>query len=191
MPVVAYGHPALKKVAEEIPPDYPELEAFIRDMWETMYVSDGVGLAAPQVNRPVRLFVIDANPYAEKYPEVKGFKKVFINAKIYEESGEEWIFNEGCLSFPGLREDIVRKPVIRIRYFDEQFKPYDEEYNGILARIIQHEYDHIEGILMVDRISPLKKVLLKRKLSEITRGDVDVHYKMIFPGAKRGVRRRT
>jgi len=191
MPVVAYGHAVLKKVAEEISPDYPELEAFIRDMWETMYVSDGVGLAAPQVNRSVRLFVIDAGPYAEKYPEVKGFKKVFINAKIYEESGEEWIFNEGCLSFPGLREDILRKPVIRIRYVDEHFKPCDEEYNGILARIIQHEYDHIEGMLMVDRISPLKKVLLKRRLSEITRGDIDVHYKMIFPGAKRGVRRRT
>jgi peptide deformylase len=186
MPVVAYGHPVLKKVAAEISPDYPDLKKFVEDMWETMYISDGVGLAAPQVNRSIRLFVIDASPFLEKHPETKGFKQVFINAKIYEEEGEEWSFNEGCLSFPGLREDIMRKPVIRIRYVDENFQPHDERYDGIVARVVQHEYDHTEGITMVDRISPLKKILLKGRLADITKGNVEVHYKMIFPALKKG-----
>jgi len=186
LPVVAYGHPVLKKVAAPIPPDYPDLQQFITDMWDTMYVSDGVGLAAPQVNRSIRLFVIDANPFAEKNPETEGFRQVFINAEIYEEEGEEWSFNEGCLSFPGLREDIIRKPVIRIRFMDENFQPRDERYDGLIARVIQHEYDHIQGITMFDRLSPLKKILLKGRLSDISKGNIEVHYKMIFPGIKKG-----
>ncbi len=185
LPVVAYGHPVLKKVAAEIGRDYPGLAQFIEDMWETMYQSDGVGLAAPQVNKSIRLFVIDTSPFAETYPEAKDFKRVFINAQIYDESGDEWSFNEGCLSFPGLREDIFRKPVIRIRYVDDMFRPHDEQYSGIMARVIQHEYDHIEGITMVDRISPLKKILLRRRLQDISSGQVEVHYKMIFPVVKK------
>ncbi len=186
LPVVAYGHPVLKKVAADIPRDYPDLDLFIRDLWETMYESDGVGLAAPQVNRSIRLFVIDASPFAEKHPEAAGFKKAFLNAKIYSEEGEEWAFNEGCLSFPGLREDIFRKPVIRIRYLDEQFAEHDERYDGVVARVIQHEYDHIEGVVMVDRIPSLKKILLQRRLSDISRGNVDVGYRMLFPLMKKG-----
>jgi len=186
LPIVAYPHPVLKRVAEEIGPEYPDLENFLSDMWETMYHADGVGLAAPQVNRSVRLFVIDATALSEhKHPEAAGFKKVFINAKIYLEEGEEWIHNEGCLSFPGLHEDIQRKPVIHIRYLDDKFQEHDERYEGILARIIQHEYDHIEGITMAERMSPLKKILLKRRLKEIAQGIVEVHYKMIFPETKR------
>ncbi len=186
LPVVAYGHPVLKKVAEDIPPEYPDLEQFIADMWETMYLSDGVGLAAPQVNRSVRMFVIDATAFAEKYPEAALFKKTFLNASIYKEEGDEFSFNEGCLSFPGLREDIMRKPVIHIRYFDEHFLEHDERYDGVIARVIQHEYDHIEGIVFVDRIPSLKKMLLKRRLSDISKGNVDVSYRMLFPQVKKG-----
>ena len=186
LPIVAYPHPVLKKTALEIDPEYPVLDQFLVDMWETMYNADGVGLAAPQVNRSVRLFVIDATALSEhRHPEAAGFKKTFINAEIYREEGEEGIHNEGCLSFPGLHEDILRKSIIHIRYHDEKFQKHDERYEGILARIIQHEYDHIEGITMADRISPLKKILLKRRLKEISDGNVDVHYKMIFPGVKR------
>jgi peptide deformylase len=185
LPVVAYGHPVLKKVAKEIPPDYPDLKQFIADMFETMYQSDGVGLAAPQVNRSIRLFVVDTSPFAEKNPETKGVKKVFINAKIYKEEGEEWTFNEGCLSFPGLREDIVRKPVIHIRYMDEDFQPKDERFDGVVARVIQHEYDHVDGIVMTDRISSLKKIILKGRLTDISKGNVEVAYKMVFPLQKK------
>jgi len=184
-PVVAYGHPVLKKVAKEINPSFPNLKEFIENMFETMYQSDGVGLAAPQVNHSIRLFVIDASPFAEKFPEVKDFKQVFINAKIYKEEGEEWSFNEGCLSFPGLREDIMRKPVIYIKYVDENFQPHDERFDGVLARVIEHEYDHTEGIVFVDRISSLKKMLLKGKLNDISRGNVEISYKMIFPHKKK------
>lgn len=186
LPVVAYPHPVLRKVAEEITPDYPGLDQFLTDMWETMYYADGVGLAAPQVNSSVRLFVIDASVLSQHHhPETAGFKKTFINATLYKEEGEDSVHNEGCLSFPGLHEDIVRRSVIHIRYLDEHFQPHDERYDGILARIIQHEYDHTEGITMAERISPLKKMLLKRRLKEIAEGSVDVHYKMIFPMVKR------
>jgi peptide deformylase len=186
LPVVAYGHPVLKKVAENISLDYPGLKQFIADMWETMYVSDGVGLAAPQVNRSVRLFVIDASAFAEKYPETEHFKMAFINAELYREEGDEFSFNEGCLSFPGLREDILRKPVINIRFLDENFVEHDERYDGVIARIIQHEYDHIEGIVFVDRIPTLKKMLLKRRLTDISKGNVEVAYRMLFPQFKKG-----
>ena len=185
LPVLAYGHPALKKKAAEIGPGYPDLQQFITDLWETMYQADGVGLAAPQVNQSIRIFVIDASGFVKDHPEAENFKKLFINAEIYAEDGEEWVFNEGCLSFPGMREDISRKPVIRMRWVDEEFNQHDEKFEGILARIIQHEYDHIEGVLMVDRINSLKRVLLKRRLGEITRGEVDVSYKMLFPLIKK------
>jgi len=181
LPVVAYGHPVLKKVAKEIDPSFPNLKEFIADMFETMYQSDGVGLAAPQVNQSIRLFVVDSSAFAEKYPDAANFKKVFINAAIYRQEGEEWSFNEGCLSFPGLREDIVRKPVIYIKYFDENFQLHDERIDGINARIIQHEYDHIEGIVFVDRMSSLRKMILKGRLSDISKGKVEVAYKMVFP----------
>jgi peptide deformylase len=186
LPVVAYGHPVLKKVAQEIDPSYPKLKEFIADMFETMYQSDGVGLAAPQVNQSIRLFVIDSNGFADKYPEAKDFKKVFINPEIYKYEGEEFTFNEGCLSFPGLREDIVRKPVIHIKYFDEDFQPHDERIDGVNARVIQHEYDHIEGIVFVDRMSSLRKMIIKGKLNDISKGNVDVAYRMLFPMMKRG-----
>ncbi|MEN8224862.1 MAG: peptide deformylase [Bacteroidota bacterium] len=182
LPIVAYGHPTLKKVAEEIEADYEGLDTLIENMFETMYSSEGVGLAAPQVNKSIRLFIVDATPYAEEYPEVAEFRKVFINPYILDESGEEWSFNEGCLSVPQVREDILRKPKITIEYHDRDFNLIEETYDGVMARIIQHEYDHIEGTIFVDRVSPLRKVLLKRKLKDISTGNIDVQYKMIFPG---------
>lgn len=184
-PIVAYGHPVLKKKAEEIDQDYPDLKQLIEDMFETMYESVGVGLAAPQINKSIRLFIIDAEPYAEEFPEAKGFKKVFINAEIYEESGEEWEFNEACLSLPGIAEYVSRKPKLKIRYLDENFEEHDEEYDGMLARIIQHEYDHLDGVVFVDRVTNLKKMLLKNKLKDISTGKAKVAYKMILPPAKR------
>jgi len=188
LPIVAYGHPTLRKVAQEITPGYPGLGELIENMFETMYKSDGVGLAAPQVNHSIRLFLIDASHYAEDQPELEGFRKIFINAHIIEESGTEWNFNEGCLSIPEIREDVMRKPRIRIQYHDENFNFHDEVFEGIAARIIQHEYDHLEGTLFVDRINPLRKMLLKRKLNDISTGNIDVAYKMVFPGKKNKVR---
>jgi peptide deformylase len=185
LPVVAYGHPVLRKVAKEIEPGHPGLNELIDNMFETMYSAEGVGLAAPQVNHGIRLFIIDAHPYSEDHPELEGFKKVFINPQIIEETGEEWAFNEGCLSIPKIREDVMRKPRVRIHYQDPEFKSYDEVYEGIIARVIQHEYDHLEAKLFVDRINPLKKMLLKKKLADITNGNIDVDYKMIFPGKKK------
>ncbi len=186
-PIVAYGDPVLKKKASPIDKDHQGLQQIIADMWDTMYNAEGVGLAAPQIGESIRLFVIDANPFAGEDPVLDGFKKVFINAEITEEKGKEWLFNEGCLSFPELREDLQRKPEITIRYQDENFNRHEETYKGIAARIIQHEYDHIEGKLMVDHISPLKKTLLRKKLSNISRGLVSVNYPMKFPlrGGKR------
>lgn len=181
LPIVAYGHPTLKKVAEEIGPEYPGLDQLIDDMFETMYTSVGVGLAAPQVNKSIRLFIVDATPYAEDFPEAANFRKVFINPVILREEGEEWSFNEGCLSVPNIREEIIRKPVITIEYQDRDFNMLEEKYSGLIARIIQHEYDHIEGTIFVDKVSPLRKVLLKRKLHDISTGNIDVAYKMIFP----------
>jgi len=185
LPVVAFGHPNLRKVAVDIDKDYPGLEQFIADIFETMYASNGVGLAAPQVNRSIRLFVIDATPYAEDFPGETELKKIFINARIIEEAGEEWAFNEGCLSIPEIREDVMRKPELRIQYYDENFVFHDERKSGVLARVIQHEYDHLDGILFVDLINPLRKIMLKRKLNDITKGLVKTDYKMIFPMAKK------
>ena len=188
LPIVAYGHPTLRRVAEEIIPGLPGLDELIENMFETMYSSEGVGLAAPQVNQPIRLFIVDASPYAHENPELEGFKKIFINPQISEQTGEPWVFNEGCLSIPDIREDVSRPPRIRIQYYDRDFQFLDEAYEGLPARIIQHEYDHLEATLFVDRISQLRKILLKRKLNDISSGNIDVKYKMIFPAKKRKVR---
>ncbi len=185
LPILAYGDPKLKKKAVPIDRDHPGLEELINNMWETMYNAQGVGLAAPQVGHSIRLFIIDANPFAEDHPELKDFKKVFINAEIIAETGKEWLFNEGCLSFPELREDINRKPTIVMRYQDENFEPHEETFSGMAARIIQHEYDHIDGILMVDRISALKRRLIRKKLTNISKGVVNPGYLMKFPLKKR------
>lgn len=188
LPITAYGHPILRKVAVEIDRDYPGLDALIANMYETMYATRGVGLAAPQVNLSIRLLVMDATAYSEDDPDAKDFKRVLINPRIMEESGDEWTFNEGCLSIPEIREDVVRKPSIRIQYYDDKWNFYDETYSGVMGRIIQHEYDHLEGVLFVDKISSIRKVLLKRKLADISKGEIDIDYRMIFPKKKKGRR---
>ncbi len=185
LPIVAYGDPVLKMKARPIDKDHPSLNDLIKNMWETMYHASGVGLAAPQIGQSIRLFLVDASPFADEYPELNDFKRVFINPVIIEEWGDPWQFNEGCLSFPELREDILRKPNIRMSYQDENFQTHESEFAGIAARIIQHEYDHIEGIVMVDRISPLKKTLIRKKLINITKGQVKHDYLMKFPVRKR------
>ncbi|MCD4664374.1 MAG: peptide deformylase [Bacteroidales bacterium] len=189
LPVLAYGHPLLRRTAKEINKDYPGLKELIENMFETMYITNGVGLAAPQVNLSIRMFVVDASPFADEIPEAAGFKRALINPEIIEEKGEEWMFNEGCLSIPEVREDVLRKPEIRIRYYDENFEFHDEKFNNVMARIIQHEYDHLQGIMFVDRVSNIRKMLLKRKLSDISKGNIDVKYKMIFPMRKKGKRK--
>ena len=188
LPITAYGHPTLKKVAVDIDTDYPELQSLIENMFETMYAAVGVGLAAPQINKSIRLFVIDASPFEEEHPEAKDFKKVFINAHIVEKTGEEWSMGEGCLSIPGMNEEVIRPAEIALRYQDENFETHEENFKGILARIIQHEYDHIDGILYVDRLPVLKKMLLKGKLRDISEGKVDVDYRMLFPRLRKKVR---
>lgn len=188
LPIVAYGHSTLRKVARPIEPGHPGLEELIANMFDTMYESQGVGLAAPQVNQSIRLFIMDTAPYAEEHPELAEFKKVFINPQIIEELGEDMVFNEGCLSIPEIREDVIRKTKIRIQYQDTEFRSYDEYFEGIPARVMQHEYDHLEGRLFVDRISPLRKMLLKRRLNDISTGNIDAKYRMIFPALKKKVR---
>lgn len=179
LPIIAYGDPVLKKKALDIRRDYPKLNEVIANMYETMYASKGVGLAAPQIGLSIRLFITDGSPFEED--EVKEFKQVFINPIIKEEEGALWKFNEGCLSIPTIREDIQRKKVVHIEYYDQDWNFKRETFKGLAARIIQHEYDHIEGVLFVDRISPLRKRLLKNKLLDISKGMVDVDYKMKFP----------
>jgi peptide deformylase len=179
-PIVAYGDPVLRKKATPVTRDYPKLDDIISNMFATMYHSSGVGLAAPQIGIPIRLFVIDATPFKEDDKDAAGFKRVFINAEMIEESGDPWKFNEGCLSIPGIREDILRKDRVRLRYLDENFVEHEEEFSGLPARVIQHEYDHIEGVLFTDRLTPLKKKLLKGKLTDISKGIVDADYKMRF-----------
>lgn len=188
LPIIAYGDPVLRKVGRDIDKDYPNLSQLIADMFETMYHARGVGLAAPQIGLDIRLFVVDASPFDEDEddkPELRNFKKVFINAYIIDESGNEWPFNEGCLSIPEIREDVNRLSNIKIKYCDENFVEYTEDYKGILARIIQHEYDHIEGKLFVDKISPIKKRLIAKKLEAITRGMVKPDYKMKYPAVSK------
>ncbi|MDG1780604.1 MAG: peptide deformylase [Flavobacteriales bacterium] len=186
--IVAYGDPVLRKKAEDISEDYPKLDKLIENMFETMYEARGVGLAAPQVGLPIRLFIVDATPFAEgedAEPAAEGFKRVFINPIIFEETGEEWPFEEGCLSIPNIREEVKRKSNLKIEYYDENWELYEEELDGVLARVVQHEYDHIEGVLFTDKLSPLRRTLLKGKLADITKGNVDVAYKMKFPKQKR------
>ncbi|WP_028295909.1 peptide deformylase [Olivibacter sitiensis] len=185
LPIIAYGDPVLKRKAEEIDQDYPNLGELVENMFETMYGAHGVGIAAPQVGLSIRLFVIDADPFADDdEPDLKGFKKVFINAQIVDEEGEKWAFNEGCLSIPDIREDIERHETIHIRYYDENWTLHEESYSGVAARVIQHEYDHIEGKLFTDRIGVLRKALIKSKLDAISKGQVKVDYKMKFPNTK-------
>lgn len=192
LPIVAYGDPVLRKVGEEIDKNYPKLDELLENMWETMYNASGVGLAAPQVGLPIRVFVIDTTPFStdedlsnEEKEQLNGFKKVFINAYIEEETGEEWAFNEGCLSIPDVREDVKRQDTLTITFLDENFEEHTETYDGLLARVIQHEYDHIEGILFTDKLSPLKKRMLKSRLSNISKGKINVEYRMRFPNMKK------
>lgn len=188
LPIVAYGHPVLRKMCEDITPDYPQLEQLIANMWETMYNSNGVGLAAPQVNRPIRLFVIDSEQIInsleedekEDYPGDNGVKQVFINAHIVGTDGEEWSYNEGCLSIPKVREDVYRPESVTLRFVDENFQPHQRTFTGITARVIFHEYDHIDGKLFIDHLKPLKKRMIKGKLEDISKGKIKVDYKMIF-----------
>jgi peptide deformylase len=188
LPIVAYGNPVLRKVGKEITPDYPELNKLIEDMWETMYNSKGVGLAAPQIDRDIRLFIMDSiqiitnleEDEKNDYPGDDGYKGVFINAKINSINGDEWSYNEGCLSIPKIREDILRKEEINISFLDENFNPHNRIFKGITARVILHEYDHIDGKLFIDYLKPLKKNLLKRKLDNISKGKVEVDYRMSF-----------
>lgn len=192
LPIVAYGDAVLRKVGTDITADYPNLKELITNMFETMEASHGVGLAAPQIGLPIRLFVIDASPFGEdedlsveEQEFLKSFRKTFINAKIIEETGDKWSFNEGCLSIPGVREDILRHKQLTISYLDENFVPQELTVDGLAARVIQHEYDHIEGILFTDKLSAFKKRLLKGKLTDISKGKVNVDYRMRFPDAKK------
>lgn len=192
LPIVAYGDPVLRKVCEPITASYPELKQLINNMFYTMYGSNGVGLAAPQIGKAIRLFVIDTAPFSEdedlspvEQQLLKTFKKVFINARIIEETGEEWGFNEGCLSIPGVNEDVRRKETLLIEYQDENFVTHRETFSGLVARVIQHEYDHIEGILFIDKLSSFKKQILKGKLNNISKGKVNVRYRMRFPDEKK------
>lgn len=190
LPIIAYGDSVLRKETAEIE-EGSDISGLLADMFETMYKAKGVGLAAPQVGKAVRLFIVDASPFSEDEPEtekekkelevLKNFKKVFINPIIEDENGEEWAFEEGCLSIPGIREDVERKENVVISYFDEKWELHEETYSGLAARVIQHEYDHIEGVLFTDYLKPLKKRMLKRKLMDISSGKVSINYRMKFP----------
>ena len=183
LPITAYGDLVLKTKAKPIKKDYPNLKELIGNMFETMYNAKGVGLAAPQVGLSIRLFIVDGAPYDED-EEVKNFKQVFINPQIIKEEGDRWKFNEGCLSIPGVREDVLRKPQVELEYEDENFEKHHKVFTGMIARIIQHEYDHIEGVLFTDRISAMRRRLIKNSLLNISKGEVEVDYKMRFPQKK-------
>jgi len=184
LPIVAYGDPVLKQVAEDIKLG-TDLQSLVSDMFETMYEAHGIGLAAPQIGKSIRLFVVDGSALQEDEPDLKDFKKVFINPQIIEETGQFWVMEEGCLSIPGIRENVSRKENLRIRYYDLDWQEKEETYSGMAARIIQHEYDHLEGKLFIDYLSPLKKRLLKNKLANISKGITDADYKMRFPLASK------
>ncbi len=181
LPIVAFGSPVLRKRCIKINKDYMDLTSLIDNMWETMYNASGVGLAAPQIGKNIRLFIIDTTSFCEDDKLEKPVKKIFINANIISEQGQEWDFNEGCLSIPDIREDINRKEKITIEYFDVLFNKHTESYSGVTARIIQHEYDHINGVLFIDKISPLRKRMIKSKLIDISKGKINPPYKMSFP----------
>ena len=187
LPIVAYGAAILRKISAPIEADYPGLALLIEDMWETMYESNGVGLAAPQSNKNIRLFVMDSEQIFanreeedEVYPDAPGIKKVFINAKVIETGGKDWVYNEGCLSIPKIREDVLRAETVTIQYMDENFVAHTETFNGMTARIILHEYDHIEGKLFIDYLKPLRRKILQGKLNDISKGKTKVDYKMIL-----------
>jgi peptide deformylase len=192
LPIVAYGDPVLRKVCKDIFPDHPDLDKLINDMWETMYASHGVGLAAPQINRDIRLFLVDSTHIFEnmeedernQYPDVPGIRQVFINAHKVEEDGSMWAYNEGCLSIPKIREDIYRHETVTLRYLDENFDSHQKTFTGLTARVILHEYDHIEGKLFIDYLTALKRKLMKGKLDDISKGKIEVDYKMSFPKSK-------
>ena len=191
LPIIAYGDPVLRKTGKEITKDYPNLDVLLENMFETMYEARGIGLAAPQVGVPIRIFIVDATPFEEdeeltekERTFLSTFKEVFINAKIIIETGDEWAFSEGCLSIPDIREDVFRNDTIKIEYLDENFKKHTKEFDGIVARIIQHEYDHIEGVLFTDKLSSLKR-LIKSKLTNISKGKIKVDYRMRFPDIKK------
>ena len=189
LPIVAYGSPILRKIAVDITPEYEGLEKLLADMWETMYNSNGVGLAAPQINKSVRIFTMDSEQIftndedgdTDEYPDKPGFKGTFINPHIVALDGEPWKYNEGCLSIPRVREDILREETVTLSYVNENFLPCTKTFNGITARVILHEYDHLEGKLFIDYIKPLKRTLIKRKLDDITKGKIKVDYRMVFP----------
>ena len=192
LPIIAYGDPVLRKLGKSIDKEYPALESLLENMFETMYGAKGIGLAAPQIGLPIRIFIVDATPFKddeelelEERNFLSTFKQVFINAQIIDETGDEWVFNEGCLSIPDVREDVFRNETVKIEYLDEKFEKYTKEFSGIAARIIQHEYDHIQGILFTDKLSSLKKRLIKRKLTNISKGKISIDYRMRFPYMKK------
>ena len=192
LPIIAYGDPVLRKLGKSIDKDYPALESLLENMFETMYGAKGIGLAAPQIGLPIRIFIVDATPFKddeelelEERNFLSTFKQVFINAQIIDETGDEWVFNEGCLSIPDVREDVFRNETVKIEYLDEKFEKYTKEFSGIAARIIQHEYDHIQGILFTDKLSSLKKRLIKGKLANISKGKIRIDYRMRFPDMKK------
>tara|TARA_Y100000385_G_scaffold286478_1_gene348568 strand:+ start:424 stop:1014 length:591 start_codon:yes stop_codon:yes gene_type:complete len=192
LPIIAYGDPVLRKLGKSIDKDYPALESLLENMFETMYGAKGIGLAAPQIGLPIRIFIVDATPFKddeelelEERNFLSTFKQVFINAKIIDETGDEWVFNEGCLSIPDVREDVFRNETVKIEYLDEKFEKHTKEFSGIAARIIQHEYDHIQGILFTDKLSSLKKRLIKGKLANISKGKIRIDYRMRFPNMKK------
>ena len=192
LPIIAYGDPVLRKLGKSIDKDYPALESLLENMFETMYGAKGIGLAAPQIGLPIRIFIVDATPFKddeelelEERNFLSSFKQVFINAQIIDETGDEWLFNEGCLSIPDVREDVFRNETVKIEYLDEKFEKYTKEFSGIAARIIQHEYDHIQGILFTDKLSSLKKRLIKGKLANISKGKIRIDYRMRFPDMKK------
>ena len=192
LPIIAYGDPVLRKMGKDITNEYPNLDALLENMFETMYEAKGIGLAAPQIALPIRVFIVDATPFGEdeelseeERTFLSTFKQVFINAKMIDETGDEWAFNEGCLSIPDIREDVFRNETIKIEFQDENFEKHTKEFSGIVARIIQHEYDHIDGVLFTDKLSSLKKRLIKGKLSNISRGKINVDYRMRFPEMKK------
>ncbi|GAO43597.1 peptide deformylase [Flavihumibacter petaseus NBRC 106054] len=189
LPIVAYGHPVLRQVAEDITADYPNLQQLLADMWETMYNSNGVGLAAPQINRSIRVFVVDSKQIIDNlepdekndYPGDEGVRQVFINAHIATLDGDDWPYNEGCLSIPKIREDVLRPETVTLSWVNENFEPQTASFTGITARVILHEYDHLDGKLFIDHIKPLKRKLLKGKLDDISKGKIRVDYRMLFP----------
>ena len=192
LPIIAYGDPVLRKLGKSIDKDYPALESLLENMFETMYGAKGIGLAAPQIGLPIRIFIVDATPFKddeelelEERNFLSTFKQVFINAQIIDETGDEWVFNEGCLSIPDVREDVFRNETVKIEFLDEKFEKHTKEFSGIAARIIQHEYDHIQGILFTDKLSSLKKRLIKGKLANISKGKIRIDYRMRFPHMKK------